>query len=173
MKRLLILLYRAFTEIIMSLPLNFLRINYLRCLGMKIGKGVFIGRNCDIRIPWNINIGNHVVINKRCVLDGRGAKLTIKDNVDIAQETNIWTCEHNPNDINHSSKASDVIIEDHVWIASRVTILPGIIIGHGAVVACGAVVTKNVTSLTIVGGIPAKQLSIRSNPCTYILSNKF
>ena len=90
------------------------------------------------------------------MLDGRSAELIIGDNVDIAQETNIWTLEHDVNDDDHRIVPGQVIIEDHVWIASRVTILPGVTIGENAVVGAGAVVTKDVEPNTVVGGIPAK-----------------
>ena len=53
------------------------------------------------------------------------------------------------------------IIEDYVWLASRVTVLPGVHIGRGAVVASGAVVTKDVPPLAIVAGIPAKIIGYR------------
>ena len=86
------------------------------------------------------------------MLDGRKAKLIIGANVDIAQETNIWTLEHEVNDNMHKVNGADVIIDDHVWIASRVTILPGVHIGRGAVIAAGAVVSKDVPELEIWGG---------------------
>ena len=53
------------------------------------------------------------------------------------------------------------LIEDFVWIGSRSIILPGVKIGEGAIVAAGAVVTKDVLPYTVVGGIPAKQIAIR------------
>ncbi|MCD8182049.1 MAG: acyltransferase [Bacteroides sp.] len=121
----------------------------------------------EVRKPKNVSIGDHSVINKKVLLDGRGGKLIIKDNVDVAQETNIWTLEHNVNDDYHSSIGGDVIIEDYVWIASRVTVLPGVHIGKGAVVACCSVVTKDVPPMTIVAGIPAKVVGKRTNNLKY------
>lgn len=53
------------------------------------------------------------------------------------------------------------MIEDYVWIASRATILPGVILGKGAVVASGAIVTKDVPPLAIVAGCPAKIIGYR------------
>ena len=61
------------------------------------------------------------------------------------------------NDDYHSSSGGEVIIEDNVWVASRVTILPGVLIGSGAVVAACAVVSKNVKSMSIVAGVPARK----------------
>jgi maltose O-acetyltransferase len=55
-----------------------------------------------------------------------------------------------------------VTIADHVWIGSRAMILPGITVGEGAVVAAGAVVTRNVEPYTVVAGVPACPISTRS-----------
>ena len=124
----------------------------------------------EFRKPRNISIGSNTVINKKVLLDGRGGQLIIGNNVDIAQETNIWTLEHDVNDDFHTDKGGDVVIEDYVWIASRVTILPGVTIGKGAVVASNAVVTKDVPSMGIVGGIPAKIIGQRKSKLLYKLN---
>lgn len=162
-------LFQFLTDLIMSIPFFCIRKLFLLPF-IKGDKYYFIGRKCDIRFPFRIHIGKNSVINKNCVIDCRGGEIYIGDNVDIAQETNIWTLEHDVNGINHDPKKADVIIDHHAWIASRVTILPGVHIGYGAVVACGAVVTKDVAPLTIVGGIPAKEIGKRNNPCTYELN---
>ena len=66
----------------------------------------------------------------------------------------------------------DVIIDDYVWIASRVTILPGVHIGRGAVVASGAIVTKDVPECAIVGGVPARIIGERKSKLHYNLKYK-
>ncbi|MCG8326132.1 MAG: acyltransferase [Chitinophagales bacterium] len=126
----------------------------------------------EIRVGKNISIGNNTVINSKVLLDGRGGKLQIGNNVDIAQETNIWTLQHDINDDNHAAKGKDVVIEDYVWIASRVSILPGVRIGKGAVIATGAVVTKNVPPMSVMGGVPAKKIGERNNALNYTLNYK-
>lgn len=138
----------------MFLPCNILR--RLACVALmnRFQMSSTISRNVDLRSPYRISIGAHCNINKNVVLDGRGG-LIIGNNVDIAQEVNIWTEQHDYNDPTYKAVCKKVIIEDYVWIASRATILPGVHIGCGAVVACGAVVTKDVPSLAIVGGVPA------------------
>ena len=103
------------------------------------------------------------------MLDGRGGKIIIGNNVDIAQETNIWTLEHDVNSDTHGVIAANVIIEDYVWIASRATILPGVKIGRGAVIATGSIVTKDVPPMQIYGGVPAKQIGIRKSKLLYSL----
>jgi maltose O-acetyltransferase len=157
-------------SLIMFIPLKMVRAIWARCVLRSIGKSVFLSRNLDIRTPKNIYIGNNVVINKKVLLDGRGGKIIIGNNVDIAQEVNIWTLEHDTKAIDHKTKSSNVIIEDHVWIASRATILPGVKIMKGAVVATGAVVTKDVPPLTIVGGVPARIIGTRDVEPEFILN---
>jgi maltose O-acetyltransferase len=55
-----------------------------------------------------------------------------------------------------------VCIKDDVWIGSRVTIMPGVTVGVGAIIAAGAVVTHDVPDYTIVGGVPAKVIKSRN-----------
>jgi len=162
-------LWSFITSGIMGLPFHTIRSCYLRLFLGHVGKGTCFMRNVEIRSPKKIHIGNHTNINKKVLLDGRGGILTIGNNVDIAQETNIWTLEHNPNDDLYSTKGGDVLIEDYVWIASRCTILPGVSIGRGAVVASGAIVTKDVPPMAIVGGIPAKIIGQRTSKLEYTL----
>ena len=156
----------------MSIPSFTIRKLLLKKRLGKLGQNNFIRMYIEIRKQKNIYIGNNNSINQRVLLDGRGGKLEIRNNVDIAQETNIWTLEHNVHCDNHSAIGGDVIIEDFAWIASRVTILPGVTIGKGAVVAANSVVTKDVESMTIVGGVPAKKIGVRKNKLKYIPASK-
>jgi len=155
--------------IIMSFPSYRIRHFILKCLHVKIGANSSILRNVKFLAPSNLKIGNSCVINSNVLLDGRGGQLIIGNNVDIAREVNIWTLEHDPHSDYHKAVGGNVIIEDYVWIASRATILPNVRIGKGAVIASGAVVTKDVPELTIVGGIPAKTIGRRNSNLKYKL----
>ena len=155
---------------ILSWPSRKIRYSFCKLLGVKMGQGTSILRHVEMMNPSNIVIGSNSVINQRVLLDGRGAKIIIGDNVDIAREVNIWTMEHDPNSNEHAARWSDVTIDDHVWIASRATILPGVHIGRGAVIASGAVVTKDVPELAVVAGTPAKIISHRNNTLEYKLN---
>ena len=162
-------IHNLILPIIMNFPSYTLRKIFLKRLHMTIGKNSNLLRNIKINNPSNIIIGENCVINSCSLLDGRGSKIVIGNNVDIAREVNIWTLEHDPHDDFHKTKGGNVIIEDYVWIASRVTILPGVRIGKGAVIAAGSIVTKDIPPMTIVGGIPAKIIGTRKSKLSYNL----
>lgn len=155
--------------VFLNFPSRHLRHLILKKLLGRLGAHSSFLRKVELMVPYNIFIGNHVVVNSHTLLDGRGGRVIIGDNVDIAREVNVWTLEHDPNDDYHATKGGDVIIEDYVWIASRVTILPGVKIGRGAVVASGAIVTKDVPAMCIVGGVPAKVIGTRKSALKYKL----
>jgi maltose O-acetyltransferase len=69
----------------------------------------------------------------------------------------------------HGNDGGDVIIEYYVWIASRVTILPSVRIGRGAVIASNSVVTKDIPSMSIAAGIPSKVIGERRRKLQYQL----
>lgn len=154
----------------MTFPSHRVRLSILKCYGLTIdSRTSSVLRNVEFINPINIIIGSNTIINTKTLLDGRGDILKIGNNVDIAREVNIWTMEHDPNDKNHSSRSAQTIIEDYVWIASRATILPGVTVHKGAVIACGAVVTKDVPENSIVGGVPARIIGYRDNQLSYNL----
>jgi len=156
-----------FNDYLMRFPSHSLRNLLLQISLGKLGSNNFIRMHIEVRNPKKIFIGNNNSINQHVLLDARGGDLIIGNNVDIAQETNIWTLEHDVHDDYHKSVGGSVIIEDYVWIASRVTVLPGVRIGRGAVIAANSVVTKDVAAMTIVGGIPAKPIGKRKSKLKY------
>jgi len=156
----------------MFFPIHAFRNLVIKSVLKSVGKNTSFLMGLEIRNGNTISVGNNCVINKNVLLDGRGGFIKIGNNVDIAQETNIWTLEHDVHDDHHKSKGADVVIEDFVWVASRVTILPGVHIGRGAVIASNSVVTKDVVSMDIVGGIPAKKIGERKNLLKYNLYHR-
>lgn len=169
------LFYSCITLYLYNVFLNKIPINGLRRLissrYLKISEQAYIGVNVKIlnlEDPIsNISIGKGSFVNPDCLLDGRKGKIIIMDNVDISRNTSIFTLEHNPHDDYHSTQSGDVVIEDYVWVASNVTILPGVRIGRGSVVACGAVVTKDIPPMSIAGGVPAKVIGQRRSNLKY------
>jgi len=146
----------------LHLPSHSLRILVFRLAGVKIGKNSTIHMGCKFFEPKNIQIGKDTKIGDRAFLDGR-APLIIGNHVDIASEVMIYNSEHDIEDPNFKAKEKPVIILEYVFIGPRAIILPGVEIGRGAIIAAGAVVTKNVRDFEIVGGIPARRIGERVN----------
>lgn len=103
-------------------------------------------------------IGKHVFINHACSFLDMGG-ITIEDHVLIGPKVNLITENHplTPAD-RRELICKPIVIKRNAWIGAAATILPGVTIGENAVVAAGAVVSKDVPANTIVGGIPAKHI---------------
>ena len=107
----------------------------------------------------NINIGKRVFINMGCSFQDWGG-ITIGDDCLIGHNCTICTVNHDKNpDTRGNMMCLPVKIGDKVWIGADVTILPGVSIGTGAIIAAGTVVTKDVAPGMIVGGIPARVIN--------------
>lgn len=142
------------------IPLHFKRRWVYKIAGVKIGKGSVIHMWCNFFNPRGVTIGEDTIIGDHAFLDGR-APLTIGNHVDIASQVLIYNSKHDINDPNFTPVSEPVVIEDYVFIGPRAIIQPGVKIGRGAVVAAGAVVTKDVPEFTIVGGVPAQVIGER------------
>ncbi|OCB73684.1 acetyltransferase [Flavobacterium piscis] len=112
--------------------------------------------------PLHINCGKHITIGKNvfinfdCTFLALGG-ITIEDDVLIGPKVSLITENHplNPEE-RKGLTGKPILIKKNAWIGANATILPGVTIGENAVVAAGAVVSKDVPDNTIVGGIPAK-----------------
>ena len=102
-----------------------------------------------------MTIGKNVIINKGATILSPG-QVVIEDNVLIGPEVKITTVDHDQLDRHNLFHFGKVTIKENAWICIGAIICPGVTIGKNAVVAAGAVVTKDVEPNTIVGGVPAK-----------------
>lgn len=141
---------------------------YRRFLGMQIGDQTAVHWRLVFFAPKGIRIGRNSIVGNDCFLDGR-LGLDIGNNVNIGGHVQIFTVGHDPNSPTFGTKGGAVSIADRAYIATRATILPNVEVGEGAVVAAGAVVSKNVAPYTIVGGVPAAVIGQRSRDLTYKL----
>lgn len=111
---------------------------------VKLGDRSGIGINS--RISGSCSIGSDVMMGPECMIFTTNHEY---DSLDI------------PMNQQGNQKEQPVQILDDVWIGARVIILPGVTIGKGAIIAAGAVVTKDVPSFAIVGGVPARVIGYR------------
>jgi acetyltransferase-like isoleucine patch superfamily enzyme len=136
-----------------------------RFCNLQLGVDSSIAMGCFLT-GYNIKIGSNTVINRFTYLDGR-VPLTIGNNVNVSHYTLIQTLTHDPQNRDFVCLTKPVVIEDHVWIGARAIICPGVRVGEGAVVAAGAVVTRDVEPYTIVGGNPAQFIKERTRDLRY------
>lgn len=126
--------------------------------GSIIDDSVAIFTPLYINYGRNIKIGKNVFINFDCVFLDLGG-ITIEDNVLIAPKVSLLSEGHPVDPADRQSLVPGPIhIKKNAWIGANATILPGVTIGENAVVAAGAVVSKDVPANTIAGGVPAKIL---------------
>ncbi len=104
----------------------------------------------------NLTIGKNVFFNSGCKMQDQGG-ITIGDGTLIGHNVVLATLNH---DMQPSKRGNmhpkPICIGKNVWIGSNATVLPGVTIGDGSIIAAGAVVTKDVPPFTVVGGVPAK-----------------
>lgn len=147
-------------HLIGCMPSHSVRRLFYALAGIRIGAGSTIHTGARFYNPSNISIGKDTIIGENSTLDGR-EKLSIGSHVDIATDVMIYNAQHNIEDPDFAPERAAVVIEDYVFIGPRSIILPGVTIKKGAVIAAGAVVTKDVEERNIVGGVPAKVIGER------------
>lgn len=169
-KNFLVVSYEFIMTVLFSFPryafFVFLKSSLLRMMGAKIGKGVVIYPGVWITPGRNLVIEDHVDLAKDVLITTSGG-VHIGKRVLIGYRTQILSANHSippaglPIPIS-GDVFGEVIIGDDVWIGANVVITPGVKIGSGAIIAAGSVVTKDVESNAIVGGVPAKLIRMRS-----------
>lgn len=153
---------------------NIRKFIYKNIYKLEFGKNTIIYGGSEIKEPYNIKIGDGSIIGDDCKLDGRNG-IIIGKNVNFSTGVWIWTEQHNPQSPSFSCdyEGAPVIIGDRAWLSCRTIILPGVTIGEGAVIAAGAVVTKDVEPFSIYGGIPARKIGMRNKNLMYDFDGKF
>lgn len=125
-----------------------------------IGSG--IDESTTIFAPFHTNfgkfitIGKNVFINHACSFLDMGG-ITVEDDVLIGPRVNLVTENHPLDPVDRRALfTKPIVIKRNAWIGAGATVLPGVTVGENAVVAAGAVVSKDVAPNTVVGGVPAK-----------------
>ena len=124
--------------------------------------GQSIDSSTTVLAPFSTNFGKHTTIGKNVFINHGCSFLdlggiTIEDDVLIGPQVKLVTENHPVDPSNRKSlDLKSIHIEKNVWLGAGAIILPGVTVGENSIVAAGAVVTKDVPSNTIVGGVPAR-----------------
>lgn len=164
--------YEIFETLFSIFPLtigNYIRKLFYRLVLKKCGNNFKTGIRIKIQDPSNIFVGNNVELNYGVwIASNKHKKGSIKigNNVLIGPYSILHSGNHkfkNPNiSINKQGfEFDEIVIEDDVWIAARCTILSGVTIGRGSVIAAGTVITKDIPPFSVVAGVRGKIISKR------------
>ena len=162
-------LYRDYVwnYIISNIPILFIREFFLKYVcRVKLGKHSIVDMKVFFIAPAKLVVGEFSHINRNCTIDARGG-ITIMDNVSISLNVTLCSAGHDCQSSDFKYVSSPITIEDNVWIGINTTILKGVTIGKGAVVAAGSVVTKDCEPFGIYAGIPARKIGERKTLCNY------
>ncbi|MBQ3344249.1 MAG: putative colanic acid biosynthesis acetyltransferase [Kiritimatiellae bacterium] len=126
----------------------------LRCFGANIGRHTAIYSSVSVWQPWKLKVGDWVALS-------HGVKCYTVDTIEIGNNTTVSdevfldSASHDISSPVMELKHAPIKVGSNCWLGARAIILPGRVLGDGAVVAAGAVVTKDVEPWTVVGGNPA------------------
>lgn len=142
----------------------------------KCGKEVYIRGGTKIFDPKNVEIGDYTLIGENARIGGKyGVKIGkyvmfagYVDILTVRKDFNNWKIPI----CRQGESGEPVDIGDDVWIGTKAVIMPGVKIGRGAIIGASAVVTRDVPSFSIVGGIPAKVLKYRFDKKTIDKADK-
>lgn len=143
------------------LPSSAMRRKLLRWFGAQIGEGAVIRPGVRVKFPWKLKLGDHCWIGEDCWIDNL-APVTLGNHVCVSQGAYLCTGSHDWSDPTFGLITRPIDVEDGAWIAARVSVGPGSVIGSHAVIGFGSVVTGVVPPYEIHGGNPASFLRQRT-----------
>lgn len=145
---------------------NKLRLFFLKKITKQFGDDCIVRSGAIINNPSLLSIGDNSGIGFRALISCEdnvviGSRVLMGADVIIYTSNHIWS-EAKCTYFGQGLTRAGVVIEDDVWLGARCIILPGVIIGKGATIAAGAVVTKNVLPYAVMAGVPARVVKIKS-----------
>jgi acetyltransferase-like isoleucine patch superfamily enzyme len=134
-----------------------IRRDFEELIGKPVGSGFTLIPPFYADHGLNISVGRSVFIGYQCAFSGH-APIDIGDGVMVAHKVNLVTAGHpvEPEQRKALLTAGPITLGTNAWIGAAATVLPGVTVGEGSVVAAGAVVTRDVPPATLVAGVPAR-----------------
>ena len=139
---------------------SFLKVFLLKCFGAKVGHGVIIKPNVNIKYPWFLEIGDDVWIGEKVWIDNL-AFVKIGSNVCISQGAFLLTGNHNFKEQTFDLIIGKIIIEEGAWIGAQSVVCPGVTCKSHSVLSVSSVATKDLDPYCIYQGNPASKIKER------------
>ncbi|MBC7919825.1 MAG: colanic acid biosynthesis acetyltransferase WcaF [Ferruginibacter sp.] len=135
-------------------PLNGPKVALLRLFGAKVGRGVRIKPNVNIKHPWLLQIGSHCWIGEAVWIDNL-ARVTLGNSVCLSQGAMLLTGNHDYGKPTFDLTVGAIVLEDGVWIGARAIVGPGVTCRSHAVLTAGSLTSQNLEAYRIYRGNPA------------------
>jgi putative colanic acid biosynthesis acetyltransferase WcaF len=139
----------------------FWRVWLLKIFGAKMGVDCVVHRNVKVWAPWNLYCEDVVTI-----ADGvevyNPAPIFLKSHAILSQGAYMCGASHDINSKDFRTVVGEIIIGEYAWVCARATVMAGVSLGDGAVLALGSVATKDVPAWEVHGGLPARRISTRN-----------
>ena len=143
-------------------PLNRWRVFWLKIFGAKIEGKPFVHQRARIQIPWNLTLRDRSCLGDRANAYSLG-EIELGEGSTVAQEVYLCAGTHDFGHPTLSLKVAKITVEPRAFIGARAFIMPGVIVGEGALVGACSVVTKDVVRGVVVAGNPAREIGERPN----------
>ncbi len=122
--------------------------------GAKVGVGVVIKPNVNIKYPWFLEVGSHCWIGEGVWIDNL-AKIIIGNNVILSQDSYLLTGSHDYKITTFDLMLGEILLEDGVWIGAKAIVCPGVKCHSHSVLSVGSIATQDMDPYTIYQGNPA------------------
>ncbi|WP_298780298.1 WcaF family extracellular polysaccharide biosynthesis acetyltransferase [uncultured Polaribacter sp.] len=143
------------------IPISSLKVFILKLFGTRIGKGVVIKQNVNIKYPWLLEIGDYVWIGENVWVDNLG-KVTIGDNVCISQGALLLCGNHNYKKSTFDLIVGEIHLEEGVWVGAKSVVCPDVTLKSHSILAVGSVANKDLEAYSIYQGNPAIRIRERN-----------
>lgn len=141
-------------------PFSGPRVFLLRLFGAKIGRGVIIKPNVNIKYPWKLSVGDHTWIGEKVWIDNL-SRVAIGSNVCISQGAMLLTGNHNYSTSTFNLIVLPIVLEDGAWIGAGSAVCPGVTAFTESVLTVGSVATGDLGAYGIYQGNPATRIRER------------
>jgi putative colanic acid biosynthesis acetyltransferase WcaF len=142
-----------FFKTLLPFPSSF-KVKLLRASGAKVGNGVVIKPDVNIKYPWFLEIGDHCWIGEGVWIDNL-AKVTMGSNVVLSQGAYLLTGSHDYKKETFDLMLGEIVLQDGVWIGAKATVCPGVTCKSHSVLAVSSVATGDLDAYGIYQGNPA------------------
>ena len=141
-------------------PFSRVRVFFLKIFGAKVGVGLVIKPNVNIKYPWKLEIGNNVWIGEQVWIDNLG-EVKIGNNVCLSQGAMLLCGNHNYKKVEFDLVVREINLEEGVWIGAHSVVCPGVSCKSHSILAVNSVAVQTLEPYTIYQGNPAKELRKR------------